>query len=214
MLMGGCGCDELADPRKLGGAPLRKWVGVLLTASQVAVPACFPRKVPSPSEARYRGGATPGRDLRAGPDRVGESRGTRAATQPSCLQRRSHGAPVVSRASVAWSRNYRRVGRGHEGRREIQETETLEVGGTDVTDRGLESLQNLRGLQTLELFGDKVTDKGLKWLKRMERLELLDLGQTLVSDAGLAELSALHDLADLRLSATRVTGLAVQRGFR
>jgi Leucine Rich repeat len=61
---------------------------------------------------------------------------------------------------------------------------------------GLKELKGLRSLQTLDLGGTKVTDAGLKELKELKSLRELRIDDIKVTDEGVADLrKALPKLA-------------------
>jgi serine/threonine protein kinase len=82
---------------------------------------------------------------------------------------------------------------------------TLRLSGAQVTDTGLAHLQALTKLQTLYLSGIQVTDAGLAHLQALTKLQTLHLSSTQVTDAGLAHLKALTKLKTLHLGGAQVT---------
>ncbi|MBN1505775.1 MAG: hypothetical protein JW955_02960 [Sedimentisphaerales bacterium] len=71
-----------------------------------------------------------------------------------------------------------------------------------VTDAGIVHLTKMRSLRKLEIGGSQVTDKGLSSLKQIKTLEHLDLPQDQhgITDAGLTHLAGLPNLKHLRIS--------------
>lgn len=82
---------------------------------------------------------------------------------------------------------------------------SLNLRGTEVTDKGLESLKDLKSLVRLHLERTKVTDAGLVNLAGLENLEYLNLYGTEITDAGLQSLAGLKKLKKLYVWQTKVT---------
>ncbi|NOX55360.1 MAG: leucine-rich repeat domain-containing protein [Planctomycetes bacterium] len=72
----------------------------------------------------------------------------------------------------------------------MRKLRTLDLSGTDVTDRGLECLSGLVNLESLNLSGTEVTDRGTHHLKGLRKLNWLNLQNTAVTAAGLRRLQA------------------------
>jgi hypothetical protein len=72
-----------------------------------------------------------------------------------------------------------------------QEIRSLDLGGTDVTDKALKQVAELRNLTKLNLQDTKVTDKGLKELAGLTKLTELALREAQLSDANLRALGAM-----------------------
>jgi uncharacterized protein YjbI with pentapeptide repeats len=110
---------------------------------------------------------------------------------------------------------------------------TLDLSGTQITDRALASVAELKYLSYLDLSRTAITDQGLallpqsdqKWallelnlsqtqitdeglrhLQGRKRMRKLDLSGTDVSDGGLIHLRQMKNLRELSLAATNVTG--------
>ena len=107
------------------------------------------------------------------------------------------------------------LGRNREGLRQFEASES---GGTNAAalDSELSVLKDLKNVLWLNLGGTDVTDKGLAHLKDLTSLTRLHLEKTAVSDAGLEHLSGLQDLAFLNLYQTAVTdsGLSHLQGLK
>jgi hypothetical protein len=82
---------------------------------------------------------------------------------------------------------------------------SLNLRGTEVTDKGLESLKDLKSLVRLHLERTKVTDAGLPNLAGLDNLEYLNLYGTEITDAGLQSLAGLKKLKKLYVWQTKVT---------
>ncbi len=87
----------------------------------------------------------------------------------------------------------------------------LNLGGTDVTDKGLSHLAALTSLTRLHLEKTKVSDAGLTHLKGLQYLTSLNLYQTNVTDEGLRHLEGLKNLKNLYLWQTNVTPGGVKK---
>ena len=81
----------------------------------------------------------------------------------------------------------------------------LNLGKTEVTDKGLEHLKDLKSLVKLNLKETKITDAGLAQLAGLENLEYLNIYGTAVTDAGLQSLAGLKKLKKLYVWQTKVT---------
>jgi hypothetical protein len=100
-----------------------------------------------------------------------------------------------------------------------QEIRSLDLGGTDVTDKALKQIAELRNLTKLDLRNTKVTDDGLKELARLTKLTELALSESQLSDATLRvlrEIGLLHCLNQDRgskrpKSAEEMTSLSLWR---
>ncbi|MFM9962787.1 MAG: hypothetical protein ACKV2Q_16375 [Planctomycetaceae bacterium] len=82
---------------------------------------------------------------------------------------------------------------------------SLNLRGTEVTDKGLEHLKELKSLVRLHLERTKITDAGLAHLAALENLEYLNLYGTEVTDAGVQSLAGLKKLKKLYVWQTKVT---------
>src|SRR5262249_61491710 len=69
--------------------------------------------------------------------------------------------------------------------------QSLDLGGTQVTDAGLAEVARLTDLQSLNISNTKVTDKGLKHLAGLKKLQELYLYTDQVTEEGLAQLAGL-----------------------
>jgi len=76
---------------------------------------------------------------------------------------------------------------------------------TDLTDAGLARLRELDDLETLLIGGTKVTDEGLKNIESFSKLKKLSVFRTEVSDASLKSLGKLASLEVLLIGESRVT---------
>ena len=81
----------------------------------------------------------------------------------------------------------------------------LDLGYTNVGDRGLAHLDGLINLEYLDLVGTPITDAGLEHIERLSNLKELYLMGTKITDRGLARLKRLSSLQILYLDATGVT---------
>ncbi len=81
----------------------------------------------------------------------------------------------------------------------------LNLGKTEVTDKGLEHLKDLKSLVSLNLKESKITDAGLAHLVGLENLEYLNIYGTAVTDAGVQSLAGLKNLKRLYVWQTKVT---------
>lgn len=81
----------------------------------------------------------------------------------------------------------------------------LNLGKTEVTDKGLEHLKDLKSLVKLNLKETKITDAGLTNLAGLENLEYLNIYGTGVTDAGVQSLAGLKKLKKLYVWQTKVT---------
>src|SRR5712691_1561523 len=82
---------------------------------------------------------------------------------------------------------------------------SLNLRGTEVTDKGLEHLKDVKSLVRLHLERTKITDAGLPNLAGLENLEYLNLYSTEITDAGLQTLAGLKNLKKLYVWQTKVT---------
>ncbi len=82
---------------------------------------------------------------------------------------------------------------------------SLNLRGTDVTDKALEHLKDAKSLVRLHLERTKVTDAGLAQLAGLQNLEYLNLYSTEVTDAGLQSLAALKNLKRVYVWQTKIT---------
>jgi Leucine Rich Repeat (LRR) protein len=82
---------------------------------------------------------------------------------------------------------------------------SLNLRGTEITDKGLEYLKDAKSLTRLHLERTKITDAGLANLAGLESLEYLNLYGTEVSDAGVQSLAGLKNLKRLYVWQTKVT---------
>lgn len=93
--------------------------------------------------------------------------------------------------------------------RDLPRAANLNLGNTNVTDKGLAHLRGMTGLVRLYLQKTQITDKGLKHLKNLNNLTYLNLYGTAVTDAGLTQLKGLSKLQKLFLWETKVTEVGV-----
>jgi hypothetical protein len=93
--------------------------------------------------------------------------------------------------------------------------DTLDLGGSPISDAGLVHLEGLTYLLALSLATTRVTDAGLVHLKGLTSLQVLFLDNTSISDVALVHLKGLIGLRRLNLSSTRVTdaGLVHLKGL-
>lgn len=82
---------------------------------------------------------------------------------------------------------------------------SLNLRGTEVTDKGLEQLKDLKSLARLHLERTKITDAGLAHLAALENLEYVNLYGTETTDAGVQSLAGLKKLKRLYVWQTKVT---------
>lgn len=82
---------------------------------------------------------------------------------------------------------------------------SLNLRGTEVSDKGLEHLKDLKSLTRLHLERTKITDAGLANLVGLANLEYLNLYGTEVTDAGLQTLAGLKNLKKLYVWQTKIT---------
>ncbi|MBM3971339.1 MAG: hypothetical protein FJ302_15995 [Planctomycetes bacterium] len=82
---------------------------------------------------------------------------------------------------------------------------SLNLRGTEVTDKGLEQLKELKSLVRLHLERTKITDAGAAHLTALENLEYLNLYGTEVTDAGVQSLAGSKKLKRLYVWQTKVT---------
>ncbi len=81
----------------------------------------------------------------------------------------------------------------------------LDLGGTNIGDRGLRVLPHMNQLERLHLERTKVTDSGLQFVGQVDTLTYLNLFETAVSDRGLEHLTGLNQLERVFLGHTKVT---------
>ena len=94
--------------------------------------------------------------------------------------------------------------------KELKNVRWLNLGGTDVTDKGLPHLKELTSLTRLHLEKTAVSDAGLEYLSGLQDLTYLNLYQTAVTDSGLTHLQSLKKLKNLYLWQTEVTPAGVE----
>ncbi len=82
---------------------------------------------------------------------------------------------------------------------------SLNLRGTEITDKGLEQLKDLKSLVRLHLERTKITDAGLANLAALENLEYLNLYGVEVTDAGVQSLAGLKKLKRIYVWQTKVT---------
>ena len=82
---------------------------------------------------------------------------------------------------------------------------SLNLRGTEVTDKSLEHIKDAKSLVRLHLERTKVTDAGLAQLAALQNLEYLNLYNTEITDAGLQSLAALKNLKRVYVWQTKVT---------
>ena len=89
--------------------------------------------------------------------------------------------------------------------KQLRHVHSLNLRGTDITDRDLASIAGLTSLERLHLEKTKVTDAGLAHLKGLVNLQYLNLYGTTVTDTGLKHLSGLKKLKKLYVWQTKIT---------
>ncbi len=82
---------------------------------------------------------------------------------------------------------------------------SLNLRGTEITDKGLEHLKDLKSLVRLHLERTKITDAGLANLAGLENLEYLNLYGVEVTDAGVQSLAGLKKLKRIYVWQTKMT---------
>lgn len=82
---------------------------------------------------------------------------------------------------------------------------SLNLAGSEATDRGWENLSKLNNLTKLHLEKSSITDGGLAAIAGLVRLDYLNLYGTSVTDAGLKHLENLKHLKGLYLWQTKVS---------
>jgi uncharacterized membrane protein len=87
----------------------------------------------------------------------------------------------------------------------------LDLGGTNVSDRGLAEVARLPNLTRLHLQHTQVGDGGVALLAKLPRLEYLNLYRTAVTDEGLVPLTSLKRLRALYVWETGVTPAGISR---
>lgn len=87
----------------------------------------------------------------------------------------------------------------------------LSLARTQITDDGLERISMLKALRWLSLSDTQVTDKGLDSLVSLRALTYLYLSNTNTSDKGLILISTLLNLNALNLSGTNITDAGLMR---
>jgi len=87
--------------------------------------------------------------------------------------------------------------------RNLHEARALIFEGASVS--GLENLGYFEKLETLDLIGTNITDKDVKYLRRVRSLRVLFLGGTKITDAALRDLEHLNQLWYLDVSRTPIT---------
>jgi hypothetical protein len=92
----------------------------------------------------------------------------------------------------------------------------LDLGRTDVTDRGLNLVSEMQHLTRLHLDHTGVTDAGLAHIRDLPHLEYINLYGTEVTDAGLDHLATVPKLSKVYLWQTNATAAGVEsfRGRR
>jgi len=83
----------------------------------------------------------------------------------------------------------------------LDEIQSLELSGGEVTSAGLQNLDNCRNLRGLYLCNTNVDSRGMTFVGRCRNLEFLDISCTHVDDEGMAPLSSLTELRCLYLPA-------------
>jgi hypothetical protein len=76
--------------------------------------------------------------------------------------------------------------------RDMVHLQTLDIGGTKVTDAGIRSLDRHNELWHLYLGNTQITDESLKIISRLPALTLIGLGRTRITDAGLPYLADME----------------------
>ena len=82
----------------------------------------------------------------------------------------------------------------------------LKVSFTGANDAGVQHIQRLDHVKSLNLQGSQITDRGLAHLVGLVDLEVLNLSDTGITDEGLKHLRSLTNLRELKLGGTRLTG--------
>jgi hypothetical protein len=72
--------------------------------------------------------------------------------------------------------------------RELREVNTLNLGGTDITNDGLRHLADLNELRILHLWGTDISDEGLVHLIRLTELRYLQIRENDISRKGVDKL--------------------------
>ena len=93
------------------------------------------------------------------------------------------------------------------GLKGTQSTESVTLGGGEITDRWLIQLTaftslrslNLDSAEYIDLIHSGITDAGAKCLAELQSLKTIDLRGTQITDAGLKELQSLQNLKELNL---------------
>lgn len=86
----------------------------------------------------------------------------------------------------------------------------LDLGDTQISDRGLRLLTTLESIDSLSLAYTKVTEAGVRSLRGRRDLRKLDLEGTQVGNGALAAIASLSELEDLRLANTGITDQGMQ----
>jgi len=85
----------------------------------------------------------------------------------------------------------------------MQGLQSLDCGGSQVTDQGLSIVTKLKGLVYLNLYQTRVTDEGMKSIAPMKKLLYLNLSG--VSDTGVRYLTKMPQLQFLEIESKNVT---------
>lgn len=91
---------------------------------------------------------------------------------------------------------------------DLPKLESLNIGGSTVTDDGAASLAKVTQLKTLMLYHSWITDAGLAHIKTMKGLKGVNAGPQFsmrITDAGAAHLAELSDLESLEINETFLT---------
>jgi len=91
----------------------------------------------------------------------------------------------------------------------LEDAITLDLSGSEITDRATVYLGQLRTVTALYLTGANLTDAGIPQLAAIPSLEELVLSGTTVTDAGVLKLAAAKKLRLLLLLETKVTNAGV-----
>lgn len=92
--------------------------------------------------------------------------------------------------------------------KEYPNLDNLLIGGTSISDEGLVHLKVLENLRALSFGGyrrSKISDSGAIHLSKMGTLEILDISNTQITDIGLREIRKMKNLKILYLKRLSVT---------
>lgn len=141
------------------------------------------------------------KDLLLLPDSVRELKlqGQSSLTDDACLN--------ISKLPHLSSLSITDIGIGDKGlsflSKKCKNLSILDLGGTDITDRGLAAIAKLN-LTELRVGRTSVTSAGMKYLENMKSLRKLNIADTLVDDQGLQSIADLP-LEGLHIEGTKIT---------